>query len=443
MKLFTSNKRMLFSTVALVSLSLACILAGCQWLENLVVPYTATQALKTQEQTITPNLTLVPAVETITPIDKNQITLWLPPQFDPGDDTPAGDLLKERIAGFESVNPGVFVDVRIKAVTGKGGLLDSLTTTSSAAPEALPSLIMLSKNDFEIAALKGLIFPVNGAVVPLGDPDWFPFTREFAEIQGVQYGIPFASDPLILAYRTSQIVFPPKTWQEVNQKGTVLSYPGADPLSLISMAMYMSAGGTFRDNEDKLALQSDILKNINQTVLNGVYSGAFPYWLAQLESYEQSWASFLDLHSNMTIIWASDALNNKLSDTTIAPLPTYSSSPFTLIDGWLLCVPDPSIDESDLSIKFANYIMEPVFQQKWTEASGFLPARRSVLTAWHDQVLASTLISIAESAHSIPSNEVLSRVGIIFEESTVNLLKQQENAEQAAQQALQKIQAQD
>ncbi|KAF0110661.1 MAG: hypothetical protein FD147_1518 [Chloroflexi bacterium] len=444
MKILSSNKRTLLSSVALVSLLLVYILAGCQLMEGLGPAGNAKQPLDIQDLTATPPVITVPPEVTAAIDAENLLTIWLPPQFDPKDDSLAGKLLKARLESFQSINPGVVVNVRVKAVSGRGSLLDSLTTTSSVAPGALPALIFLPKNDFEIAALKGVIFPINGSTVPLDDPDWFPFTREMAEIQGVQYGIPFTSDPLVLAYRSSEVAFPPKTWQEVSQQGIALSFPAADLQSLIPLSMYISAGGSLIDTEGKLSLQLETLININQIIYNGANSGAFPYWSTQLDTFENAWLPFSEGRSKMSVTWASVALNNPVENASIAPLPSYSSEPFTFVNGWLLCFPDsPSAERPSLALQLAEYLMDPVFQQKWSEAANLLPTRRSVLAAWEDQNKSSTLKTIAESAHSIPANEVLVRVGIILEETTIDLLKQQVDSEQAAAQAIQKIQAQD
>ena len=61
------------------------------------------------------------------------LRVWLPAEFDPSSATPAGDLLKARLDEFATQNPGVRIDVRIKAIQGPGGLLESLVTASAAA----------------------------------------------------------------------------------------------------------------------------------------------------------------------------------------------------------------------------------------------------------------------------------------------------------------------
>src|SRR5574340_1022353 len=106
-----------------------------------------------------PTVTLEP----VTPIPgARTVVLWVPPQFNPGSGTPAGDQLQKRLDQFMEVNPGVLVETRVKGASGPGGLLESLTTSSIAAPGAMPSVIALSRTDLEQAALKSLILSLDG-----------------------------------------------------------------------------------------------------------------------------------------------------------------------------------------------------------------------------------------------------------------------------------------
>ena len=68
------------------------------------------------------------------------VRIWLPPQFDPRSGTPAAKILKNHLDLFIALNPGVQIEVRIKAEDGPGGLLDSLGSTNVAAPLALLAL---------------------------------------------------------------------------------------------------------------------------------------------------------------------------------------------------------------------------------------------------------------------------------------------------------------
>src|SRR5574340_1519023 len=130
-------------------------LAGC---DSLLKPVngtkpTSTVAAPSQTETSAPTVTLEP----VTPIPgARTVVLWVPPQFNPGSGTPAGDQLQKRLDQFMEVNPGVLVEPRVKGASGPGGLLESLTTSSIAAPGAMPS-VRSEEHTSELQSPKDLV----------------------------------------------------------------------------------------------------------------------------------------------------------------------------------------------------------------------------------------------------------------------------------------------
>ena len=164
---------------------------GCSSLAPLLsnptpAPAPFGQATSTPQPFIDSTPTVLPVTEA------RVLRIWLPPRFDPNADTESANLLKQRLADFESAHPGVKIEVRIKAEEGATSLLNALSITNSAAPAVLPDLIALSRPDLESAALKGLIHPVDGLSVLLDDPNWYPYARELGHIENIGYGLPFA-----------------------------------------------------------------------------------------------------------------------------------------------------------------------------------------------------------------------------------------------------------
>ena len=129
----------------------------------------------------------------------------MPPQFDPESDTPAGDLLQERLDLYTAQRPDIRIETRVKASSGTGGLLDSLSSANAAAPLVVPDLILLPRTSLEIAALKGLLFPYDGLTDTLDESDWYPYAQELGQIQTSTFGLPFAGNALVSLYRPSEI----------------------------------------------------------------------------------------------------------------------------------------------------------------------------------------------------------------------------------------------
>ena len=141
--------------------------AGCASLEPLLASLTPSPPAPTPRPTPTP-LTIV--TETPPPqTPDSSLRLWLPVQFDPAADNDPAKLLAERLAEFESQHPGIHLEVRLKRVDSENDIINALSLTSAAAPDALPDLILLSRPDLEAAALRGLLHPIDGLSTSLED----------------------------------------------------------------------------------------------------------------------------------------------------------------------------------------------------------------------------------------------------------------------------------
>ncbi|MDO9347845.1 MAG: hypothetical protein Q7T47_01055, partial [Anaerolineales bacterium] len=167
--------------------------------------------------TLSPGLTATPRLSTpgFAPTDRvgaaqgpaaRLIRVWLPPQLNPSNGTPAGNLLKTRLDEFRAAHPGLRLEVRVKAESGPAGLLESLAAARQAAPSALPDLIALPYRDMESAATRGLIYPLNNLTSvltgrPSAGADWYDYADQMAQSQEATFGLPFAGDALVLVYR--------------------------------------------------------------------------------------------------------------------------------------------------------------------------------------------------------------------------------------------------
>ncbi len=206
-------------------LILILLLSGCS-LQTSQIPATALPGTTTTDLPESQTSTLTPVATTL-PGSPIRLSLWLPPFLNPGTDTPASDLLRKRLEEFQARNPNVIIETRVKAVHGPGGLLNSLTTASAAAPATLPDLVALPHDLEEAAALKGLLLPLDDLTDSINDPDWYPFALELAHLQNNIYGLPFAGDALVQVYHTDPITSSLKSWNSLLQRQASLIFPAA------------------------------------------------------------------------------------------------------------------------------------------------------------------------------------------------------------------------
>ena len=169
--------------------------------------------------------------QTVIPLSQ-LILIWVPPEFDPNNGTQAGSLLQAQLDSYMHDNPGIQVNVRVKSLSGPGGMMDALANTKAAAPSALPSLVILSRANLETAALKEFIIPLDQDTNLLEDEDWYDYARQLAQIQNTTFGFPFAGDTFVLIYRAAMVSSPPSDWDEIFAYEEPILFPAADPMNI-------------------------------------------------------------------------------------------------------------------------------------------------------------------------------------------------------------------
>ena len=371
--------------------------------------------------TETPSARTTPSVET-----QSQIILWLPPVFDPENGTPQGMLLNQQLEAFASEHPEVSVEVRIKAVAGSGGLLDSLTTASLAAPTALPGLLILPRSEYEKAARAGLLLPIESPEDLLDPALVFPFADAMTLVKGSRFGFPFAGDFLCMAYKPLQVAYPPTTWQEVILgESKVLAFPADDPQGIMPLLLYMNHKGTFGSDDQKIELSEEAIQKSLLVISEGANTNVFPYWLTDFSGFDQTWKALKDSSATYAMIWASQYLAEEPENITLTNLPAVTDDPFTLADGWVLAFPQTSTEKFLLYQELARYLLDSDFQSEWSEAAGLIPVSSLALSGWKNQEVSSILVEIGNSAHSLPSNDVLFRIGPLFRDAANEMIRKQ------------------
>ena len=376
-----------------------------------------------------------------TPGSIQELTIWLPPQFDPTSGTPASNLLKERLKTFSDQHNGLQINVRIKAAAGAGGLLDALTATSAAAPLALPDLIALSRDDLEAGALKGILYPFDNQSNTLEDPDWYSFARQMGLVQGTSYGLPFAGDALIMLYRPAQVPVLPTNWTALLQQSNVVAFPAADAQSLVTLTLYESTGGQITDSQRRPILATSNLASVLKIYESGVKNGIFPTWLTSYDTDGQTWQAYQDKRSSWVVTWVTQYLAELPADTSMLPFLPVSdgATSLTLATGWVWALGNPQSGRRSLSIELANWLVDSDFLSKWTMAAGYLPPRPTSLAGWSNQSLQTLLSQVVISAQLRPSTDLLASLGPVLKDATLQVLKGQTDAVQAAQAASEQL----
>jgi maltose-binding protein MalE len=367
------------------------------------------------------------------------LKIWIPEEFDPSLDNPAGLIFQNHLSDFTSLHPNVRIEVRLKTSSGSGGLLDSITSAAAAAPLALPDLVLLSRTDLEMAAKTNILHPLDNLLNDPEDRDWYDFAAHLAQVESQTYGLPFAGDALLMVYDNEIISQPPSSWAETITVNTVLAFPSSDPTALFTIALYQSLGGELLNEDGDPNLSAQQLSSVFNFYTESLDSGIFPVWLTQHETYETAWESFRANQSNLVVTWSSLFFSSSLENYSAAPIPTQDANPFTLATGWAWALTSPIASRHSLSVELAEFLSESNFLSEWTFASGFLPPRPTSLAGWPQGSRQAIASQIIPSAQLIPDTESLHTVGLILSDLVIRILKGEIDVSAAVESALESV----
>ncbi len=349
--------------------------------------------------------------------------VWLPPEFDPAAQNDAAKLLAQRLAEFESQHPGLKIEVRVKKSETENEIVNTLSLTSVAAPSTLPDLIILSRPDLEVAAMQGLLHPIDGLSTSLEDPNWYGYAQELGRIQNTGYGLPFAGNALVLVYypELGTIV----NWEDVFKNRSRLVFPAGNPQALVGLSLYASAGGEILDAQGLPTLDVDVLTRALTLVKEGVSKNVFAASLANVSTEAQALQIYRTGSADKGIIWILDY--ESASDGEITPLPGLDEAPFSYATGWLWALAGSNSENQQLAVELAEYLVAKEFIGEWTSLTGYLPTRPSTVEEGD-----RTMTAIIDSAHPVPSNDVLAVLGPLMQEALTRVLNGEQPEEVAA-----------
>jgi ABC-type glycerol-3-phosphate transport system substrate-binding protein len=409
----------------LLSVSLF-FLSGCTALGPILARLTPSPlpVAPSPEVTATPSTPAPGTTDTARPSsDPSVLRVWLPPQFDPNAGTPSANLLEERLADFEAEHPGLEIEVRLKAEEGEASLLNALAVTSLAAPSALPDLIALSRPALEAAALKGLLRPMDGLTTILEDPDWYGYARQLAQIENIDYGLPFAGNILAIFHRADFGEF--SNWEEILASEALLSFPAGDPQGLIGLSLYISAGGEILTPQGLPTLEQAPLTRLLTLIQDGLGASMLSPSLAMIGTDAQALQLYRDRNASMVITWASNF--RPVSDERMMALLGLDDTPSSVSTGWLWALAGSDVEKHALAVELAEYLIADEFLRDWTRESGYLPTRPSSVDE-EDPILTALI----ESTKPLPSNEILTTLGPLMQDALNRVLNGEQPEDVAA-----------
>lgn len=416
-------------------LACALLLTGCMTATETPPAPTTTPVLLTVESSPSP----LPSASPTPAVAVTDLKIWLPPHLAPSEEVPGGSLLAQQIDAFEQTHPGHPVHVRLKATSGPGGLLASLSAAYNAAPAVLPNLIALNRDDLAAAAKAGLVIPLDNFIAPEAVADYYPFAQTLSHVEGQFVGLPFAADARVLVYNTEVYASPPVTWTEV-VTGTLV-IPGAETLSLTLLNEYLALGGKLTDASGQTALNADILAQALTSFQTMQKKGFLPLSSLTYADPASTWQVFRERRATLAVTSAQWYLaeSQRVANSRATWILNRTGLPFALADGWSWAIVNTAPERHTLAAELVLWLIDPAQLSAWTQAAQVLPPRSKALNQWEKSPLASFANNVLAHAELVPSADVLSLIGPPLHQALNDVLNAQATPADAAVLAVQTI----
>ncbi len=401
------------------------LLAACESLPiEVELPWLNTQMPNLAPPSPTPEKTAVPETEapeaTATPVETvDSLIIWFPPELSPLDDTPAGNILSEKINAF-STERAIDVEIRIKSQTGTGSLLDSLTASSLAAPHTSPDLIVLTTDDLRLAQERDLIFANEQLEEMLTESDWYPFGEELAQMDVELPVLPIMANPLVMVYRQDSLLPPSNDWKDISTNFGYFGFASDDPQAEYMLMLYQALGGKVMDAQGRAILEEEPLLAAFTVLREGKGSLHISNLTAGFQTNDQVWTAYINRNIDTAVVPLSIVLNHNFEVNH--PLPALTEPEITLGDsyGWALGNSNPIRQE--LALDLLEELSEADFLAEWTEALGWLPARSSALEKWENEDLKPALLQLGKATKLFPPEEIVNRLGPALRNASLLIL---------------------
>lgn len=311
------------------------------------------------------------------------LVIWWPAPLYPDAKNPAADLLTTQIKQYET-SSGHSVALRLKRAEGLGGIYQTLYNGRLVAPSVMPDLTLLRRSDLIKAAAGKLIYPIDSS--SLNAPDLFTSGVQLGQIQGTQYGIPYALEVQHLAYRADTLQQTPHTLNDLLSVGQPYLFPAAKDrgIAVTFLAQYLAAGGRLADPEGKPILDREPLLNLLTYYEQAAKDRTIGPQVLDYITPGQYWSTFASGKVNIMQIDSTTYLIQQSAGipVSIAPIPAINGPSQTVMDAWLWVVTAADPDRQARALTLIAWLSDAQRQSPFTLAIGVLPSRRSALEAW-------------------------------------------------------------
>jgi ABC-type glycerol-3-phosphate transport system substrate-binding protein len=402
-------------------------------------------AAAVQNSTAPPPTTPAPEMTAVSPADSPSIAtptasgpitlrVWWPDALTLPSNDSATLLLDEQFNDFESAESDVQVEPRLKKADSVGGIFETLRSGSAVAPDSLPDVTLLRRGELVEAVRLGLVQPIQGQITSAILGSLAPSALELGRFDGVLYGLTYAVNVHLIAYRPVTLSGSFSTFEEVltNRQSFVFPAGITQGISDVLLVQYLSAGGRVRDLLDGRPKAEPLRIVFNfyaQAAAEGIITPA-------VLDYADSSAYLPDLSGgslDAAVVTSRQYLDLRSGSVSLdpAPIPLAAGDLSSTLDGWIWVIVTRDPDRQAEAARLVEWMMEIDRQAVYTEQIHWLPSQQAALAAWEQTPFTTLAAALMNNAVIAPAEDSAPATFRALQNALAAVISGQRTADQA------------
>lgn len=309
--------------------------------------------------------------------------IWFPELLAPSDRPEVAEVLNEQLNGFiaEQDQP-INIEFRLRRYSETGGILPTLRTANKVAPNGLPDITLVRREDLPVLIQEGLALPLEGHLSSSIMGDLFPPALQAGRVQNQLYAIPYLLDIQLLAYYGDEEQ--PTEWifDNIIRDEAFWNFPAGRTtgLNTVVFLQYLASGGILA-NDETLNFNPDAL-----TTVLSYYERA-----RELNLIDETMLNFVsgnDYYRSLTsgdlragVMNSTVFLTELVNETPLqaSPIPSDMTDTPTLMSGWVWVVTAKNADHQAIAFNFIDWMMDNTRQADYAQLVTMLPSQRGTL----------------------------------------------------------------
>lgn len=314
------------------------------------------------------------------------LVVWLPAWTGYATENSAGQVLHEAVLRFEQRNPGVQLEVQIKAEIGGAGLYNYLRAAQVAAPTILPDVVLINTQQLWSLFEGGLVAPLTASEWPTPpDTAFFRAGEQAVVYRAQRLGVPFALDVIHLAYAPAATSAPPADWATLLAATQPLIFPAGEGDTAhvgATLLHYVGSGGTLL--EDGRVADAAALDAYFAFLVEARAGGGIPLTVLEQSDFAGVWRSFVNQPDQLALTQVNHFLASLSGAEPFgyAPAPTRLGAPITVADTWAFALLTVDPAQRQLALALLQEWLSPSVQGPWSQFAARVPSRPAALEEW-------------------------------------------------------------